>query len=309
MTAVGAGRSWARLLGPRGPGAVGAAELDVDLAAVVMENCGRGAGWTRPRRTPVHVERKIGVGIAVLGSLLVALSGAAPAFAGSGSSAGLARLSGVRFAAAANSSSTSFAGWEFGAKAAKSVTTEFKVPTPKCTKKDSGVGPLAVTLSGKTSSPSASGAGLLLECISGSPAAAATVIVNGTETNDTTNSVAAGDLMKATVTISASKTTTTIADLTKGHTFTFTQSGAGGKTFEELIIDDSLVNTSTDKQLPVLDFGTISYSNAAISGKAIGSVKPQTAVNMETSKKVLQILTGKITGKKKNAFTTTWKHS
>ena len=30
---------------------------------------------------------------------------------------------------------------------------------------------------------------------------------------------------------------------------------------------------------------------------------------MQTSKKVLQILTGALTGTKKNAFLTTWKHS
>lgn len=256
----------------------------------------------------MRIERKIGASVAILGSLLLAVSGAVPALARTGPSAGLARLSGVRFAAVVNSSSTTFAGWTFGAKKATSVTTEFKIPTLKCTAKAAGVGPLAITLTGSTSSASESGAGLLMACSSGSPAAAATVIVNNTETNDTTNAVAPGDLMKATVTISATKTTATIADLTKGHAFTFKKSGKGGTTFEEGIIDDSLVENGAT-QLPVANFGTISYSNAAISGKAIGSVKPQTAVNMETSKKVLQILTGKITGAKKNAFTTTFKHS
>jgi Peptidase A4 family len=257
---------------------------------------------------PVRIERRIAASVAIGGSLLLALSAAAPAMASSGHSAGTARLNGLRFAAVANASSTTFAGWTFGAKKAKSVTTEFKVPKLKCTAKAAGVGPLAVTLSGSTSSASESGAGLLMACSGGSPAAAATVIVNNSETNDTTNAVAPGDLMKATVTVSATKTTATIADLTKGHTFTFKESGKGGSTFEEGIIDDSLVENGTT-QIPVANFGKIAFSNAAISGKAIGLVKPQTAVNMVSKKKVLQILTGKITGTKKNAFLTTWKHS
>ena len=132
------------------------------------------------------------------------------------------------------------------------------------------------------------------------------MIVNGTETNST-HALHVGDLMKATVTTSATKTTATIADLTAGHTFTFTKSGKGAAALEELIIDDSLVNSS-GKQLPVANFGKISFSSGAVSGKALGSVTPRTAVNMQTSKKVLQILTGALTGTKKNAFLTTWKH-
>jgi hypothetical protein len=132
--------------------------------------------------------------------------------------------------------------------------------------------------------------------------------VNNTQTNDMTNALHVGDLMKATVTISATKTTATIADLTVGHTFKFTKSGTGGTSMDEAIIDDSLVNTS-NQQLPVVNFGKISYTNGAVGGKAIGTVTLRTAVNMQTSASVLQILTGAITGTAKNAFTTTFKHS
>ena len=111
--------------------------------------------------------------------------------------------------------------------------------------------------------------------------------------------------MKATVTISATKTTATIADLTVGHTFTFTKSGTGGTSLDEAIIDSAVGNP----QLPVVNFGKISYTNGAVSGKAIGSVTPRMAVNMQTSHGVLQILTGAITGTAMNAFTTTFKHA
>ena len=132
--------------------------------------------------------------------------------------------------------------------------------------------------------------------------------MNGTETNST-HALHVGDLMKATVTTSATKTTATIAHLTAGHTFRFTKSGTGAAAHQELIIDDSLANSSTGKQLPVANFGKISFSSGAVSGKPLGSVTPRTGVNMQTSKKVLQILTGALTGTKKNAFLTTWKHS
>jgi hypothetical protein len=134
------------------------------------------------------------------------------------------------------------------------------------------------------------------------------VIVNNSQSTDGIDTVHAGDLIKATVTISASKTTATVLDLTKGHTFKFTQSGAGGTTFQEGIIDDGITLNGT-KRLPVANFGTITFTKAAVSGKAIGLVKPQMAFNMVNKKKVLQILTGKITGAKRNSFTTTFKHS
>jgi hypothetical protein len=256
----------------------------------------------------VRIERKVGASIAVLGSLLLAVSGAAPALAGNGPAAGFSHVPGIRFAGAVNATNTSFGGWVFGVKAAKSVTAEFKVPTLKCTSTTRGILPFAALQSGSATSPKTSAGGVLLVCQGGSPAVAATVIVNNAQKNDTTNALHVGDLMKATVTISATKTTATIADLTVGHTFTFTRSGTGGTSIDEAIIDSSLVNTS-NQQLPVVNFGKISYSKGAVGGKAIGSVSPRQAVNMQTSHGVLQILTGAITGTAKNAFITTFKHS
>jgi Peptidase A4 family len=256
----------------------------------------------------MRIERKAGTGAVILGSLMLVMSGAVPALAGSGPSARLPLSAGVRSADLANATSTVFGGWTFAPKTATSVTSEFKIPTLKCTSTTTGVGPLSAMVTGTSSAQKLSGAGVLLECASGAPAAAATVIVNNTETNST-HALHVGDLMKATVTRSATKTTATIADLTKGHTFTLTKSGKGAAALEELIIDDSLANSSTGKQLPVANFGKISFSSGAVSGKPLGSVTPRTAVNMQTSKKVLQILTGALTGTKKNAFLTTWKHS
>jgi hypothetical protein len=251
--------------------------------------------------------RKAGTGVAVLGSLVLVMSAAVPALASSGPSARLPLSAGVRSASLTNATNTGFGGWIFAPKTATSVTSEFKIPTLKCTSTTTGIAPLSAMVTGTSSSQKDSAAGVLLECVSGAPAAAATVIVDNTPANST-HALHVGDLMKATVTTSATKTTATIADLTAGHTFTFTKSGKGAAALEELVIDDSLVS-STGKQLPVANFGKISFSSGAVSGKPLGSVTPNQAVNMQTSKKVLQILTGALTGTKKNAFLTTWKHS
>ena len=255
----------------------------------------------------MRIGRKIGASVAVLGSLLLAVSGAVPALAGGGPAARFAHITGLRFARVANMTSTSFAGWAFAPAGATSVTAEFKVPTLTCTSTTRGIAPISALQSGTSTSPSTSAAGVLLACSGGSPAAEAAVIVNNTQFGDTTNAVHPGDLMKGTVVISASKTTATIADLTTGHTFKFTKSGTGGTAMDEAIIDDALV--SSTGQLPVVNFGKISFRKGAVNGKAIGTVSPSQAFNMQTKTGVLQILTGAITGTAKNAFLTTFKHS
>ena len=252
----------------------------------------------------MRIERKVGASIAVLGSLLLAVSGAVPALAGNGPTAGFSHVTGTRFAGTANMTNTGFAGWVFVVKAAKSVTAEFKVPTLKCTSTTSGIAPSSALLTGSTTSPKASAAAVVLLCSSGKPVMIPAVLVNGNQMNST-HVVHTGDLMQATVTTSSTATTATIADLTTGHTFSFKKSGTGGTSFEEVIADTAVGAT----QLPVVNFGKISYSKGAVGGKAIGTVSPRTGVNMETSSHVLQISTGAISGTAKNAFTTTFKHS
>jgi Peptidase A4 family len=252
----------------------------------------------------VRIERKVGVTVAGLGALLIAMGGAAPAIAGSGPAAGLGHFTGAKLTIT-NATSTGFGGWVFTPKGAKSVTAEYKVPSFKCTSVASGFGPLSA-LATSTAASGFNAAGLLMGCSGGSAVASAAVVVNGVQTLGT-KPVAAGDLIKTTITVTTTKVTATVADLTKARAFTLTKSGKGGVGLEELIVDDSLNNGTT--QLPVTNFGKLAFSKAAVSGKAIGGVKPQTAVNMETAKKVLQILTGPITGTAKNTFLTTWKHS
>ena len=135
---------------------------------------------------------------------------------------------------------------------------------------------------------------------------AAAVVVNGTIAV-ASQQVFFGDLLQATIVSSATKTTATVKDLTAGHTFTLTRSGAGGAPLQERIGDDA--ELLGGHQLPVGDFGKIMFTKGAVSGNPLGSVTPRGGVNMQTSKGVLQILTGALSGTAKNSFLTTWKHS
>jgi hypothetical protein len=264
--------------------------------------------------TPQPVRRRLAAtaAIAAAAAALAMASPAtaqarAPALASHGPSARLSHVTGFRFAAPATSTSTQFGGWVFEPGAAgKSVTAEFTIPALTCTSATTGASPSVVMDTLGSAGQTDSVANVLQVCSGGKAHLTPALTVDGVETNGK-QTARTGDLMKATVVTSPTKNTATIADLTKGHTFTLTKSGPGAAFIEEFIGTFAVDQGST--QLPVANFGTVSYSNGAIGGKAIGTRTPSAAVNMETSKNVLQILTGKITGSGKNAFTTTWKHS
>src|SRR5262249_32027236 len=152
----------------------------------------------------------------------------------------------------------------------------------KCGTAVSGVGPIAVFANGSSSNPNFNAAGLIMQCMGGKAAMVAAGVV-GTKQKAGTVPPVARDLIQVTSTSSPTKTTATVKDLTKGHTFTVTLSGKGGASVQELLIDDSLANSSTGKQLPLANFGAMAFTSAAVSGKAIGTVTPRVQVNMQTA--------------------------
>ncbi len=262
----------------------------------------------------MHRNRRIAVGAAVVGSLSLGVIGVSPALADSGRYAGLASGPlGVASAAAplANMVSNTFAGWVFVKKGSTSVSSVFTMPAMKCTKAQSGVSPGSFMLSGTTAKLQFNGAGVLIECSSGQPGAAATAIVDFNQKFDTTHLLFIGDQIKSTVSASATKTTATVSDLT--HKFTFTNSGPGSPALQEMIMDDSVVvgSSTGGKQLPVTNFTKIPYTLGTVGGKALGTVTPRAAYDMKTkaTTPVLQIQTGPLTGATLNAFTTTFKHA
>lgn len=236
--------------------------------------------------------------------LLLALGGLAAPGASSLRPALLAPTRGA-LVAGTNATDTDFAGWTF--QKASSVTAEFKVPALTCSSSgERGVAPMVAMLTGPASNEKLNVAGILMLCDNGTPFEQPLLGVNSDVTTSG-HALAVGDELKVTITTSASATTATVADLTKGHSFVLTASGKGAAAVEAYIIDDS-VRTPSGTQLPLYDFGTLSFTSCAVGGKPIGSV-PGQAFNMETSTRVLQILTGPITGAQKNAFLTTWKHA
>ena len=188
------------------------------------------------------------------------------------------------------------------------MTAVFKAPSVKCTATTTGVGPGVGMATGTLKHMVLSISGVRYACISGKLDALAAVEVDDVGSS-VIKDVVPGDVMRATVTTSATKTTATIADTTKGHTFTVTKSGTGGTSVREAVFDDAVYYDGTT-QVPVADFGSISFSAAAVGGTALGSASLNgKAFNWESSTKVVKVVTGALTGKKRNAFTTTWKHS
>lgn len=205
-----------------------------------------------------------------------------------------------------NATSTSDAAWRFTEKGATSVTAEFQSPSVKCTSTSTAVLPGVAMGTGAPPNTKVNLSGVRYTCYKGKLGAQATAEVDGAATT-VFKDVVPGDVIRATVTTSAKTTTATVADTTKGHTFTVTKSGPGGTSYAEDVWDDSLGAGSN--QFPVTDFGTISFSAAAIGGTALGLVSPPgTAYNWESNAKVVKVVTGALTGTTKNAFTTTWKH-
>ena len=242
-------------------------------------------------------------------SLVLVLIALSPALARDNSSAAFSTLgTHTAFSAiTAKGTSKAFGGWVFARKGATSVVSKFKLPSLKCTSRLRGVGPGTFMVTGTSKAPKQNVAGVVMDCSGGTPAAQAVATVDGATTRSP-HALFVGDLMKGTVTTSATKTTATIQDLTAGHKFKLTKTGAGAASLKEALIDDALI-TSTHKQVPVANFGTIRFTAGKVGGKPLGSVKLRKAFNMETSTHILEILTGGLTGKTKKDFTTTWKHS
>jgi hypothetical protein len=252
----------------------------------------------------VRIERKIRTSVAVLGSLLLAAGGAAPALAGNGAPAKLAHTTGVRLAIA-NGTSTKSAGWLFRPAAPPtSVTAEFTVPLLRCTTTLSGFAPIA---SLSTRAGTFDFAAVQTLCEIAAERVTPVLVLNNVETNGS-NFLFPGDLVKMTATISATKATVTVQDLTKGDRFTFTKSGPGGTGFGAFVGDNRL-ETPAHAMVPFVNFGTVTFTNGAVSGKPLGSVTPGKALNKVTAKGVLQILTGPLTGTNKDSFGTTFKHA
>lgn len=79
---------------------------------------------------------------------------------------------------------------------------------------------------------------------------------------------------------------------------------AGSSSFSDPAIGDSVI----EPNVPVPDFGKVSFSESKINGRALGLASGLTRENLVNSSDVLQIKTGPLASNNES-FTTTFKHS
>jgi hypothetical protein len=220
---------------------------------------------------------------------------------------GLSVNAGSAFAAS-TVTSTSQAGWIFELPNAVRVAAEFKMPIVKCGTAASGIVPGVFMLTGSPTTGELNGAYLRIQCTGGNETATPGVTVNSSPKFGQAASVKPGDVLQGSVTTSSSKTTATLRDLTKSHTFTLSLAGGGGAAQQELLIDNAL-QSNTGTQLPPSNFHQVIFSDGSINSKMLGTIGPAESENMKTSAGVIQISTSALAGPSKGSFTTTWKHA
>jgi hypothetical protein len=224
-------------------------------------------------------------------------------------------------AAPANTKSTTQAGYGVSKSAfPASATVKFKVPTvtatacpPGPTSEVAVTSSVRATLPGTPPIPNIDAAFLVIICNGPSPDPAGVIYSAGAYLNDvadaTTLTPAPGDTLSATVTVSATKTTVTIKDVTKAMTVTDTGTTPAGET--GIKVFDGMSNipnppTSTTTFWPITNFGKVNFSGAKLDG-VTPLVAHATAFNLFMGT-ITQISTGalNLTG---NGWTATWKHS
>lgn len=109
-------------------------------------------------------------------------------------------------------------------------------------------------------------------CAHGTAAYFPGLVINGTETNYTTTPLSAGDTINLSTNVTTSGTTVQVTDVTTGVTKELTGAGASASA---AYIGDSSWSTSTGTLLGVPKFGTLTFTNCLIDGKALASGHPR----------------------------------
>ena len=183
-------------------------------------------------------------------------------------------------------SSPEYAGWiTTDVPASASAGTTFTVPQATCTSADIG---LVIPGVGLPTASSIIASGVSVDCQkAGAPAVYKAVTdINGVVTQLHV-AVQPGDSITTSLTVTASATTGTFADVTTGKKTTI--KGEGGKATGSCVgIDGQEENSSAN---PVPDFGKVVFKDSALDGKSIRAAAAF-ALNMATANGVLQIRTG-----------------
>jgi hypothetical protein len=238
--------------------------------------------------------------IAAAAAAFVSLEPGAPALASSvlhplaSSRGALGRkaLSRLRTAIPPIQTSTNFAGYAVGMSATHvTATTSFVVPTLKCTSASRAINASASINATVASSQTFSLAGMVLGCLRGQQVSYPSFTVNGTTYNYELEEAHPGDKIVVKASEGAKGTTVSLVDETHKRVSARRKGSAATQVTAAFLGNGGVLN-SNSKLLGVPDFGTISFSNSTIGGKALGSFSSLVQYNRQTSKGTLQIQTG-----------------
>lgn len=181
------------------------------------------------------------------------------------------------------------------------AATTFVVPTITCKKSFSGVGPSVIVQTRATSKGAVtqSGAGVGVACENKQPIYQAVVIINGNETND--YQLTPGDVVNATVRLSAAATSVDIKDVTSGADKS--ASGAGG-IGAVASIGDSGISFGT-ASVGIDPFTKTAFTGAKVNRKPIGKLAP--VAEQRTHGNTVQIAVSRLV--KRQNFVLTFKNS
>ena len=206
--------------------------------------------------------------------------------------------------AATPASSRYFAGYQAAVPtgSATVATASFTVPTLSCTTVDRAIAPDVGVLvnNGKT----ASNAGVIMGCASGTAVYFPSVVVNGKQTDYISTPVSPGDVITLTTKVSTNRTRVQVTDVTTGVTQKII--GAGARASAAYIGSDPLF-TSSGALLHVPDFGKLQFKNCLLDGKTLASRHPK-AYQRVNSRGTVQIATGAF-WPGGTTFTTRYQHS
>lgn len=181
------------------------------------------------------------------------------------------------------------------------ATTSFKLPAVTCTATNGGLVP-SLGFSNFTTNEFTSG-GVSVQCTGGNPSHGAVAEIDD-HFSYLTQNLNAGDNIKVTVTVSASKSTVTISDTTNKSTVKDSISGpGGGGSFTGASVGDSTIGSPSEPivQLTHLAFAGTQINNATL--KAAGTLFGSDLYSGTT----LQIKTGAVSTSG-TGFTTTFHH-
>lgn len=143
------------------------------------------------------------------------------------------------------------------------------MPTLSCTTAASAITPAAgVEVNNYQTFSSAF---LFTGCVNGKAVYYPALIINGNETNYTTTPFSAGNAINLSTKVTTSGTTVQVTDVTTGVTKKRTGAGAHASA---AYISDSAWYSSTGALLGVPNFGTLTFTNCLIDGRALGGWHP-----------------------------------